>query len=624
MSNDDLLERVDKGKARAQEPTERTPLIGGTSQPPLVLDSDDEEHHTTINRRLRARLTAVFFVTFSFCIIALALFALLAWTYAARASRLTPEDIIKNDLVYQGPSRVDVLNISSDGGVWVRVEGKLGVDAGAAIGVNSDAEDGILKDLWKMFGRHGVRALGKVSVNMSTMTITPQYDTSIVLLTVQIPPLEVPLTVDPPRDFSWLTTVSTPVFLQPTTNTTLLLRFLKDSWQHGSFNVRADIGNATVRGGGLREETWRSNFHSRLSNVRTYIRMKMPKIPGFPQPGKSTPFPSVEDVVTLQHLNVSSSQDSLSLHAKATMVDPAPEWFNLTSPSLPFTVFLATDESPLPIAAVNTQPITLTHPNITLLIDGTVLPLSPPSFRILSQFLTRYLSGESNGIIISSGTFPGLSVETTFPGPHPKPHILRNVTIRDMKIKPSGTSFLASGTVQARVVLPKGIHVGLDVYRVLPDVLIFDGEVPEGALAVPPPVTPLPDPLPERAFGHLRPKDWLPSISVPDISEDGEGAAYAVSAKVVDLPLEVLPGRQKEFNHFVSKVIFGTDGAVAGIQGSAGVTVAVRGLPLGGGPGTATGQIDLFGLPFQGSVRVGKKGLFKVGWEGVLERLGMS
>ena len=280
----------------------------------------------------------------------------------------------------------------------------------------------------------------------------------------------------------------------------------------------------------------------------------MPKIPGFPQPGKSTPFPSVEDLVTLQHLNVSSSKDSLSLHAEATLVDPAPEGFNLTSPSLPFTVFLATDESPLPIAAVNTQPITLTHPNITLLIDGTVLPLSPPSFRILSQFLTRYLSGESNDIIISSDSFPGLNVETTFPGPNPRPHILRNVTIRDMKIKPIGTSFFASGTVQARVVLPKGIHVGLDVYRVLPDVLIFDGEVPEGALAVPPPAMPLPDPLPERAFGHLRPEDWLPSISGPDVSEDGEGAAYAVSAKVVDLPLEVLPGRQKEFNHFVSKV----------------------------------------------------------------------
>jgi hypothetical protein len=32
------------------------------------------------------------------------------------------------------------------------------------------------------------------------------------------------------------------------------------------------------------------------------------------------------------------------------------------------------------------------------------------------------------------------------------------------------------------------------------------------------------------------------------------GAVYAVTAKVVDVPLEVLPGRQKEFSNFVSKV----------------------------------------------------------------------
>lgn len=111
----------------------------------------------------------------------------------------------------------------------------------------------------------------------------------------------------------------------------------------------------------------------------------------------------------------------------------------------------------------------------------------------------------------------------------------------------------------ARIVLPQGMHVGVDVYRVFPDVLIFDGEVPSlawqtGARHGIPPEAPLPDPLPEGAFGHLRPDAWLPSISVPSDPEDGEGAAYIVSAKVVDVPLEVLPGRQKEFREFISKV----------------------------------------------------------------------
>jgi hypothetical protein len=95
--------------------------------------------------------------------------------------------------------------------------------------------------------------------------------------------------------------------------------------------------------------------------------------------------------------------------------------------------------------------------------------------------------------------------------------------------------------------------VDLVVSRVLPDVLVFDGEVPDSSQSPPAPPS-LPDPLPERAFGHIRPKDWLKSLSARDKSEEGEGAAYAVTAKIVDVPLEVLPGRQKEFSNFVSKV----------------------------------------------------------------------
>ena len=134
----------------------------------------------------------------------------------------------------------------------------------------------------------------------------------------------------------------------------------------------------------------------------------------------------------------------------------------------------------------------------------------------------------------------------------------------DMKIKPSGTALLASGVVQANIVLPKGITVGMTVYKVLPDVIIFDGEVPSSIIIGrnsddtddPPPRMPLPDPLPERAFGHIRPRDWLPSVSEPIELEEEEGSAYTISARVVDVPLEVLPGRQRQFNNFIGKVCF--------------------------------------------------------------------
>ena len=134
-----------------------------------------------------------------------------------------------------------------------------------------------------------------------------------------------------------------------------------------------------------------------------------------------------------------------------------------------------------------------------------------------------------------------------------------------MKIKPSGTTFLASGVVQASIVLPKGIAVGMTVYKVLPEVIIFDGEVPSSIVVGRnsddtddlPPKMPLPDPLPERAFGHIRPRDWLPSVSEPiQLRDEEEGSAYTISAKVVDVPLEVLPGRQKEFRNFIGKVCF--------------------------------------------------------------------
>jgi hypothetical protein len=180
-----------------------------------------------------------------------------------------------------------------------------------------------------------------------------------------------------------------------------------------------------------------------------------------------------------------------------------------------------------------------------------------------------------------------------------------------MKVVPFGTSFTASGTIYARVVLPQGMKINLNVSRLLPDVLVFDGEVPilsldgkddEGDI---PPAPPLPDPLPERAFARIRPGDWLVSSSQPGEPEGDEGSVYIVTADIVDVPLQVLPGRQKVFRSFVSKVVFGTKGALAGILGSTAVAVDVEGLPNGDGK---SGEMELSGLPFQGSVTVGKKG----------------
>lgn len=272
----------------------------------------------------------------------------------------------------------------------------------------------------------------------------------------------------------------------------------------------------------------------------------VPELPGFPHPGRNAPIPSLAELVTLQSFQLATDADKLTIQAVATVVDPAPAMINVTTPTFPFIVSLLSNSSTIPIASVQTDPFSLTHPNITLGITGHVLSLPPNAFPVLSTFLTRYLSGHSNPISISTPLISDLTVEIPFPGPDPKPRILRNVTIHDMKIKP-GTPFLASGTVLAHVVLPKGMNIDLDVKRVLPDVLVFDGEVPEDIHIDTPE-------FPRGAFGHIRPDDWLSSRSVSVEPEEEDGSTFAVSAKIVDVPLNVLPGREKEFSNFVSKV----------------------------------------------------------------------
>ena len=91
--------------------------------------------------------------------------------------------------------------------------------------------------------------------------------------------------------------------------------------------------------------------------------------------------------------------------------------------------------------------------------------------------------------------------------------------------------------------------------------------------------------------------------------DDGT-SEYIVTADIENVPLEVLPGRQKLMSSFVAKVLFGPQGALAGVQGTAAVAALVDGLPVAGdGHESGGGIVELLGLPFTGSFRVGKKAL---------------
>ena len=580
--------RLDKGKGRARspDPTESTPLLGSSSGSYASSVDPESPPHA---RRLCSKLLSVFLLSLSLCVLVLLLLVVVIFTYRARAASASPDDILQHALVVRGPDRVDVINTTGDGAIWMRIYGRIGLDAGHIAGVNTADGDSIVQDVWKAVGRWGIRRLDRVSVNLSRIAVVAEEDPDHPLTTITLPPLELPLTANPPVDQSWLTPVAMPVLIRPTKDAKTLMRFVRQSWKEGSIRVQASIEQVDVLGGGLHDGSWRRRVQISHSNIETAVHISsefhsstlpllilmeaVPRLPGLPHPGEE--LPDASRFVSLDAFLIKSADDTLTISANATLNNPIDTSLNATVPSLPFVVYLPPNGTapPVPLAHVQSPPFALTHGNTTLGLTGVVLPLPRNASHSLSDFLGAYVSARDADILLGTTLLPGVRIPTKFPAPHPAPQILRDVKIKDMKVKPVGQGMVASGTVLARVALPPGIEVGIDVVRVFPDVLVYDGEVPEShmspvqtpsfkVLNFPvddgdrdvPPQPPLPEPLPERAFAHIRPEDWLPALSEPGESGPGEGTVVNVSANIVEVPLEVLPGREREFSNFVSKV----------------------------------------------------------------------
>jgi hypothetical protein len=263
-----------KGKGRSQSPavTERTPLLGSQSHND---PSEDPENFTQRTRRISlwSKLSFVFFVSLGACIFLFAILALIVYEYAARASTLSTDDLLSQALVTRGPDRVDVINITDDGGIWVNVTGRIGIDAGSAVDLTSDK--GHWPDILASLARWGVRKLDRVSVNLSTIDVTSRHDKHIVLASLHLPLLEFPVTVNPPSDsLSWLTNMSLPLFIRPTNNSAALVQFVRDAWKHGVISVDATIAQVIIRGGGLHETgNWRQNLKVARSDIQTAVHI---------------------------------------------------------------------------------------------------------------------------------------------------------------------------------------------------------------------------------------------------------------------------------------------------------------------------------------------------------------
>lgn len=264
--------RLDKGKGRARSPrpTESTPLlVSGSGSYASGVDPESPQP----TRRFCSRLLSVFLVSLSLCVFALLLLIVVIYTYRSRAVSASPDDILQHALVVRGPDRVDVLNTTADGGIWMRIHGRVGLDAGHVARVNTADGDGIVEDVWKAIGRWGIRRLDRVSVNLSNITVVPEDDPSSPLTTITLPPLELPLTANPPAGQNWLTPVAIPVLIRPTTDVKTLLRFVRQSWKEGTIRVRASVEQVDVLGGGLHDGGWRRRVQISHSDIETVVHI---------------------------------------------------------------------------------------------------------------------------------------------------------------------------------------------------------------------------------------------------------------------------------------------------------------------------------------------------------------
>ena len=123
--DDPTSHRVDKGKGRArtqdEEASETTPLLASASGSLTSSRDIPIQHPNGARRRLYSRLVSVFLITLSFTVLVFVLLAIVAYSWRSRASTISPEEIIQKALVVRGPDRIDVLNATSEDGLWLLV-----------------------------------------------------------------------------------------------------------------------------------------------------------------------------------------------------------------------------------------------------------------------------------------------------------------------------------------------------------------------------------------------------------------------------------------------------------------------------------------------------------------------
>ncbi|KIO21306.1 hypothetical protein M407DRAFT_29081 [Tulasnella calospora MUT 4182] len=643
---------INKGKGRASETDERTPLLANEEG---IVDGESSNVSTTADRHPRdgnanpwnRRILVGAILLLSTFFAGALVFAIGAgYHYASWVAHVNPEQLVKQGVVLKGPSNVEVVNVAEDH-IELKVEGAVGIDADWIMGLEREG-GGLFGGARKSFGRWLVKRVDQVTVSLGQVELYAPYSRSQhriptdPLVSLRASPVTIPLTTRrgdfDAVDDSWLTPISVPVFLAPNKNGSFIGEYAEEALKVRRLLATARVDWVKVDAGDARHwwKPW-SLFEVKKTSVERVLRYDFPssKPSG---PGSDDPIGSM---VTLANYTLSSNPNTSKLEVSA-LVDvvnplphsihgavqspfeftislvaeaqiPAPPPSNDTTPAIPLSA---------PVARVFTDPIHFTHPNISLFLNGTILPIGKESLPLLSQFLSNYLTARPSPIEISTSAPLSLSIRTKFPAPKEKPKLIRTVKLDNVRIYPNpetGEDLLAAGIIRAYLELPPGLEsLTLDVDRILPDVLVYDGPAPprqgssefaslwQGGSVdasivatndsgrVPFPAPPLPDPLPPKAFARIRPLHWLDAVNLPAPDpSDPNKTVLMVRAEMEDVPLDILPGRDAVFQQFVQKILW-KGFAVAGVRGDAACGVGIEGISIGNGT-----DMELRGLPVE-------------------------
>jgi hypothetical protein len=287
---------LDKGKG--VDPNERTPLlisepsssrsvsagpssaVASSSVGSIRVEPSEIESNSGAERR-HGNLINILIVLCSLLFGACLFLGLLLASYIPSSKE---RDDLQDAVVFHGPTGVQVLNITSSG-LWLEVEGYMGIDIDKILGVNQDdvceGQRGAGAQWWESartaFGRSLVHALGPIEVSsLQGLEVWSTAGIHSALLSATIPVvIPIPMTTQvnnisfdqtvwsmPP----WLTAIRIPVHVRPEASPKNILSLAKKAWAEGSIDIELRVGSIRIKA--VEDRGWRGYISRTERDIR--------------------------------------------------------------------------------------------------------------------------------------------------------------------------------------------------------------------------------------------------------------------------------------------------------------------------------------------------------------------